>query len=283
MSTGRSPPRPPSSRRSPATSRRWRWSRSTSAGSSTCRTSASCARRSCARTGLDEAALLINMSHTHAGANVNSQLTDKPGGELIQPYIEHLTEQIGAAILEARESSGARLGDVRHRPLRARDEPRPLGRRGASASRAGYNPDAPPTTRCSSRGSPARTASCARRCSTTRATRRRSPGRTGCCRPTTSAPRARSWRARSAPRRCSSRAPRASSPRATTTSATPPSPTATAASSAMPPRRRSRACRRPARASSTRGSSRRAPTSARGSTSRATPRSCAPASSWRRA
>src|SRR6187402_125073 len=53
-------------------------------------------------TGLAEEALLINMSHTHAGANVNSQLTDKPGGELIQPYIDHLTEQISAAILEAR-------------------------------------------------------------------------------------------------------------------------------------------------------------------------------------
>jgi hypothetical protein len=53
-------------------------------------------------TGLEDAALLINMSHTHAGANVNSQLTDKPGGELIQPYIEHLTAQLGAAILEAR-------------------------------------------------------------------------------------------------------------------------------------------------------------------------------------
>ena len=53
------------------------------------------------RTGLDEAALLINMSHTHSGANVNSQLADKPGGELIAPYIEHLTEQIGSAIVEA--------------------------------------------------------------------------------------------------------------------------------------------------------------------------------------
>jgi hypothetical protein len=58
------------------------------------------------RTGLEDAALLINMSHTHSGANVNSQLTDKPGAELIQPYIEHLTEQISAAILEAREALG---------------------------------------------------------------------------------------------------------------------------------------------------------------------------------
>jgi hypothetical protein len=55
-------------------------------------------------TGLEQAALLVNMSHTHGGANVNSQLADKPGGELIEQYIEHLTEQISAAILEAREA-----------------------------------------------------------------------------------------------------------------------------------------------------------------------------------
>jgi hypothetical protein len=57
------------------------------------------------RTGLDNASLLINMSHTHSGANVNSQLTEKPGSELIEPYIEHLTDELGAAILEARESA----------------------------------------------------------------------------------------------------------------------------------------------------------------------------------
>jgi hypothetical protein len=56
------------------------------------------------QTGLDEATLLINMSHTHAGANVNSQLTDKPGAELIKPYLEQLAQQIGAAIDEARAS-----------------------------------------------------------------------------------------------------------------------------------------------------------------------------------
>jgi hypothetical protein len=56
------------------------------------------------RTGLDDAALLINMSHTHAGANVNSQLTDKPGAELIPSYIADLTEQISSAIVEAREA-----------------------------------------------------------------------------------------------------------------------------------------------------------------------------------
>jgi Neutral/alkaline non-lysosomal ceramidase, N-terminal len=53
------------------------------------------------RTGLEEAALLISLSHTHAGPNVNSQLADKPGVELIQPYLGRLTEQIGAAILDA--------------------------------------------------------------------------------------------------------------------------------------------------------------------------------------
>jgi len=54
------------------------------------------------RTGLDESELLISMSHTHAGPNVNSQLRDKPGVELIQPYLDQLTDQIGAAIVEAR-------------------------------------------------------------------------------------------------------------------------------------------------------------------------------------
>ena len=41
------------------------------------------------------------MSHTHAGANANSQLRDKPGVELIQPYLDHLAEQIGDAVVEA--------------------------------------------------------------------------------------------------------------------------------------------------------------------------------------
>ncbi len=79
------------------------------------------------RTGLDEATLVINMSHTHAGANVNSQLTEKPGAELIKPYLEHLTEQITAAILAARGVAGARLGHVRLWPLLDGGEPRPVG------------------------------------------------------------------------------------------------------------------------------------------------------------
>ena len=142
VSTGRSPPRPPCSRRSPATSRRWRSSRSTSAGSSTSRTSATLRATILARTGLDEAALLINMSHTHAGANVNSQLTDKPGAELIEPYIEHLTEQIGAAILEAREAlapAWVTYGTGRCALATNRD----LWDAEAERFACGYNPDAP--------------------------------------------------------------------------------------------------------------------------------------------
>ncbi len=54
------------------------------------------------RTGLDEAELLIQMSHTHAGANTNSLLEDKPGTEWIAPYLESLAVDIGNAVLEAR-------------------------------------------------------------------------------------------------------------------------------------------------------------------------------------
>ena len=95
------------------------------------------------RTGIEDAALLINMSHTHAGANVNSQLKDKPGVELIQPYIEHLTEQISAAILEARDTvapAWVTYGTGRSALATNRDS---LGRRRRSASPRGYNPDAP--------------------------------------------------------------------------------------------------------------------------------------------
>ncbi len=80
------------------------------------------------RTGLGEAELLVAMSHTHAGANANSQLVDRPGVELIQPYLDHLADEITSAILEARELRNRSLRHLRPRPLRACDEPRPLGR-----------------------------------------------------------------------------------------------------------------------------------------------------------
>lgn len=53
-------------------------------------------------TGLDEDALLINFSHTHAGPCINSQVTDKPGADLIPPCIEHLINAIASAVIEAR-------------------------------------------------------------------------------------------------------------------------------------------------------------------------------------
>ncbi len=93
-------------------------------------------------TGLEEAALLINMSHTHGGANLNSQLADKPGGELIEPYIEHLTEQISATILEARSAlapAWVTYGTGRCALATNRD----LWDAEAQRFAAGYNPDAP--------------------------------------------------------------------------------------------------------------------------------------------
>jgi hypothetical protein len=56
------------------------------------------------RTGQTNSTLLINLSHTHAGANVNSRLEGHPGAELIRPYLAHLANQITHAIEEARES-----------------------------------------------------------------------------------------------------------------------------------------------------------------------------------
>jgi hypothetical protein len=94
------------------------------------------------RTGLEEEALLINMSHTHGGANVNSRLADKPGGELIQPYIEHLTAQIAAAIIEAREGltpAWVTYGAGRCALATNRD----LWDAEAQRFATGYNPDAP--------------------------------------------------------------------------------------------------------------------------------------------
>ena len=55
------------------------------------------------RTGLGEAEILIQMSHTHAGANTNSRLEGKPGAELIAPYLEHLAAQVADAVVEARD------------------------------------------------------------------------------------------------------------------------------------------------------------------------------------
>ena len=57
------------------------------------------------RTGLGEAELLVQMSHTHAGANTNSRLEGRPGTELIAPYLEHLTAQVGDAVAGGAQST----------------------------------------------------------------------------------------------------------------------------------------------------------------------------------
>ena len=56
------------------------------------------------RTGLTPDALLVNLSHTHAGPNVNSLLTDVPGADLIPAYLAHLANAVGDAVLAAREA-----------------------------------------------------------------------------------------------------------------------------------------------------------------------------------
>jgi hypothetical protein len=94
------------------------------------------------RTGLDESALLINMSHTHAGANVNSQLLDKPGFELIEPYLADLTGWIADAVAEAMaslEPAWVTYGHGRCSLATNRDLWDPEAGRFA----CGYNPDVP--------------------------------------------------------------------------------------------------------------------------------------------
>ena len=56
------------------------------------------------RTGLNAERLLVNLSHTHGSVNANSTLTERPGGQLIKPFLAQLAEQIGQAILDARQN-----------------------------------------------------------------------------------------------------------------------------------------------------------------------------------
>jgi hypothetical protein len=58
----------------------------------------------CAAAGIDSASLVINMSHTHAGAALNTLLVDKPGGELMRPYLDELIEKLIDAVKEAQAS-----------------------------------------------------------------------------------------------------------------------------------------------------------------------------------
>ncbi len=54
------------------------------------------------RAGLPETHVLLTPSHSHSSAHLNSSFTHLPGGDLIQPYLDHLAAAIGDAIQEAR-------------------------------------------------------------------------------------------------------------------------------------------------------------------------------------
>lgn len=53
------------------------------------------------RSGLGEAQVLVQLSHTHAGANSNSRIENRPGSELIAPYLGSLTAHVCDAVAEA--------------------------------------------------------------------------------------------------------------------------------------------------------------------------------------
>ena len=55
------------------------------------------------RTGLTPDRLLVNLSHTHASVNANSTLSERPGGQLLKPYLAHLAEQVAGAVVDARQ------------------------------------------------------------------------------------------------------------------------------------------------------------------------------------
>ena len=57
------------------------------------------------RTGFDESALLLNLSHCHTGANASSKRVDLPGGDRIPAYLKLLEDQTVDAIQEAEQTA----------------------------------------------------------------------------------------------------------------------------------------------------------------------------------
>jgi hypothetical protein len=55
--------------------------------------------------GLDAARLMINMSHTHAGPALCREDLDKPGGELIAPYLDRVRDAAVRAAMKAVETA----------------------------------------------------------------------------------------------------------------------------------------------------------------------------------
>lgn len=56
------------------------------------------------RAGVEDANLLLNLSHSHASANTNSVIGDKPGGDLVAPYLASVADAIGEAVIEAQHA-----------------------------------------------------------------------------------------------------------------------------------------------------------------------------------
>ncbi len=54
---------------------------------------------------LDPARLLVNMSHTHAGPAISREDKDKPGGELIAPYLDKVRDAVVRAARRAVETA----------------------------------------------------------------------------------------------------------------------------------------------------------------------------------
>lgn len=94
------------------------------------------------RAGLGEAEVLVQLSHTHAGANTNSRLEGREGTELLAPYLERLTAEVSDAVAEAQAGATEAFVNYGH------------GRCGLAANRdfwdgeegrwaCGYNPGGP--------------------------------------------------------------------------------------------------------------------------------------------
>jgi hypothetical protein len=58
----------------------------------------------CDRTGVSDAHLLLTFSHTHGAGLLDPSRADRPGGDLIAPYLAHLVDVVSALIQEARSS-----------------------------------------------------------------------------------------------------------------------------------------------------------------------------------
>lgn len=92
--------------------------------------------------GLDEARVMINLSHTHSGPSLESENADRPGGEHVIPNLKALREKIITAATQALASEVE--GELRFATGRcdlATNRSRPDPERNRYVT--GYNPDGP--------------------------------------------------------------------------------------------------------------------------------------------